>query len=185
VRMRERPIPDMKITSMMQQDHDIRIDEDTELNSNEVSHLEAIWKTVQDSIRKEQIDTELFEEQPSQSHHLYEHWIETQASDYQFEVENPYLQHERPLEEASQLMASGTVATAVLALEAAVQQNLHNSDTWFKLGMAQAENEKEDAAIIALRRAIQLDPNHLPSWMVREREFMLQGSLFKKSVTLL
>lgn len=50
-------------------------------------------------------------------------------------------------------------------MEAAVQRDPSNAHAWFQLGVRQQENERETKAIHALRRALELDPEHLPSWV--------------------
>lgn len=54
---------------------------------------------------------------------------------------------------------------SVLELEAAVQRDPHNAAAWFELGVKQQENEREQKAIHALRRALELDPACLPAWL--------------------
>lgn len=53
----------------------------------------------------------------------------------------------------------------VLQLEATVQREPTNAKAWFDLGVKQQENERESQALLALRRAVELDPVHLPSWL--------------------
>jgi len=36
---------------------------------------------------------------------------------------------------------------------------------WYELGVKQQENEREQKALQALQRAVELDPSHLPSWL--------------------
>jgi peroxin-5 len=50
-------------------------------------------------------------------------------------------------------------------MEAAVQRAPLEAQAWFHLGVKQQENEREGKAIQALRRALELDPSHLPSWL--------------------
>lgn len=50
-------------------------------------------------------------------------------------------------------------------MEAAVQRNRTDAQAWYQLGVKQQENEREQKAITALRRALELDPTHLPSWL--------------------
>ncbi len=50
-------------------------------------------------------------------------------------------------------------------MEAAVQRDPTNAARWYELGVKQQENEREQKAIQALRRAIELDPTHLASWL--------------------
>lgn len=81
--------------------------------------------------------------------------------DYPFEENNPFLFHDRPMEEAVELIAMGTLSDAVLALEAACQKDPDNVQAWFKLGTTQAENEKDELAIRALNKARHLAPTNL------------------------
>ena len=50
-------------------------------------------------------------------------------------------------------------------MEAAVQRSPTDAHAWFQLGVKQQENEREGKAIQALRRALELEPAHLPSWL--------------------
>jgi peroxin-5 len=45
-------------------------------------------------------------------------------------------------------------------MEAAVQREPTNADMWCALGVRQQENEREQKAIQALRRALELQPDH-------------------------
>lgn len=36
---------------------------------------------------------------------------------------------------------------------------------WFELGVKQQENEREQKALQALQRSIDIDPQHLPTWL--------------------
>lgn len=49
---------------------------------------------------------------------------------------------------------------SVLQTEAAVQRDPSNASAWFLLGVKQQENEREDKAIQALNRALELEPTH-------------------------
>ena len=53
----------------------------------------------------------------------------------------------------------------MLELEAAVQRNAADATAWYELGVKQQENEREQQALLALQRAVELDPSHLPSWL--------------------
>lgn len=46
-----------------------------------------------------------------------------------------------------------------------MQRDRTNAHAWFELGVKQQENEREAKAILALKRALSLDPTHLPSWL--------------------
>jgi peroxin-5 len=53
-----------------------------------------------------------------------------------------------------------TVLQNVLEMEAAVQRDPTNPDLWCALGVRQQENEREQKAIQALQRALELQPVH-------------------------
>ncbi|KAJ3340690.1 Peroxisomal membrane signal receptor PTS1 [Entophlyctis luteolus] len=96
-------------------------------------------------------------------------------TEYKFEPNNPFLGRPDALEMGLQILQSpdGSLSQAALAFEAAVQANhANNSDAWMHLGKVQAENEKEDAAIIALQKSVQLNPQNLPALMVRPHLFL-------------
>ncbi|KAJ3111902.1 Peroxisomal membrane signal receptor PTS1 [Physocladia obscura] len=89
-------------------------------------------------------------------------------TEYKFESNNPFLGRIDALEQGLQILASpgGSLSQAALAFEAAVQLNQsNNSDAWMHLGKVQAENEKEDAAIIALHKSVQLNPSNISALM--------------------
>ena len=61
-----------------------------------------------------------------------------------------------PLSHAAQSMAA---PQAVLALEAAVQQQPEDSIAWQTLGQAHADSDDDQQAIASLRRAVSSDPH--------------------------
>jgi peroxin-5 len=65
----------------------------------------------------------------------------------------------------SMLRAHSFLPQSVLELEAAVERNPSNASAWSALGVKQQENEREQKAIQALRRAVDLDASHLPTWV--------------------
>ncbi|EIW63331.1 TPR-like protein, partial [Trametes versicolor FP-101664 SS1] len=86
---------------------------------------------------------------------------------YQFQSNNPYL-HGEASRTRNHVIHGGIPATlyeSVLELEAAVQRDPSNATRWYELGVKQQENEREQKAVRALRRALELDPTHLPSWL--------------------
>lgn len=42
---------------------------------------------------------------------------------------------------------------------------MNDASAWFELGVKQQENEREQHALQALQRAVELDPTHLPTWL--------------------
>ena len=64
-------------------------------------------------------------------------------------------------------------------MEAAVQRNRTDALAWYHLGVKQQENEREQKAITALRRALELDPTPLPSWLALAVSHTNEGSRFQ------
>lgn len=64
----------------------------------------------------------------------------------------------------------------MLESEAAVQRNITAASAWFELGVKQQENEREKKALQALGRAVQLDPNHLASWLALAVSYTNDGN---------
>ncbi|KLO09238.1 TPR-like protein [Schizopora paradoxa] len=86
---------------------------------------------------------------------------------YQFQPHNPYL---HPAASNSRtrhhsLHSEAGFYESVLELEAAVQRDPQSASAWFDLGVKQQENEREPNAILALKRALELEPTHLPAWL--------------------
>ncbi|KAI0028610.1 hypothetical protein K488DRAFT_89580 [Vararia minispora EC-137] len=89
------------------------------------------------------------------------------TSGYSFQTNNPYLLGERSQtnHHSKHGVPSYSFYESVLQLEAAVQREPMDAKAWFDLGVKQQENEREMQALQALRRAVELDPGHLPSWL--------------------
>lgn len=140
------------------------------INFDEHEQLEDLWNTLKDNLTDTE-DVQNILDDPSS-------W-ETEFSDlnavaapqlgpYQFEPNNHYLTHPDPMAEGIRLTEEGgSLSEAALAFEAAVQQDDSNSRAWMMLGNVQAQNEKEEPAIRALERAVQVDANNLDAYMVR------------------
>ena len=85
---------------------------------------------------------------------------------YVFEVNNPLDGASQAYEFGVRVMAEGgNLSTAALAFEVAVQKAPGHVAAWIGLGNAQAQNEKETAAIRALEEALRLEPNNLTALM--------------------
>ncbi|KAL9711601.1 hypothetical protein Ac2012v2_004672 [Leucoagaricus gongylophorus] len=89
-----------------------------------------------------------------------------QVDNYQFQDSNPYLlgDSSRTRHHAMHTGMSPSLES-VLELEAAVQRDMTKARAWYELGVRQQENEREHQALQALKRAVELDPTHLPSWL--------------------
>lgn len=85
---------------------------------------------------------------------------------YLFEQDNFFRDEKNAFEEGVRIMREGgNLSLAALAFESAVQQNPDHTEAWVYLGTAQAQNEKETAAIRALEQALKQDPNNLAALM--------------------
>ena len=85
---------------------------------------------------------------------------------YMFEEDNIFRDEKNAFDEGVRVMKEGgNLSLAALAFEAAVQQDANHVEAWVYLGSAQAQNEKETAAIRALEQALKLDPNNLAALM--------------------
>lgn len=79
----------------------------------------------------------------------------TSISGYNFAQNNPYL---RKQTRTHSFHSPQSTYDSILEKEAAVQQNPLDPKGWLALGIKQQENEREDMAIQALHRALELDP---------------------------
>ncbi|KAH9485130.1 Peroxisomal targeting signal receptor [Psilocybe cubensis] len=88
-------------------------------------------------------------------------------TNYRFQENNPYLLGDSSRTRAHLLHTQGrqSVLESVLELEACVLRNMQDASAWYELGVKQQENEREHKALQALRRAVELDPTHLPAWL--------------------
>uniref|UniRef100_A0A3Q3XJI8 Peroxisomal biogenesis factor 5-like b n=1 Tax=Mola mola TaxID=94237 RepID=A0A3Q3XJI8_MOLML len=84
---------------------------------------------------------------------------------YYFNSKNPYRDWPNAFAESQENAREGDLNAAVLLLEAAILQDPQDSEAWQLLGMTQAENENEQAAIMSLQRCLELRPNNLPALM--------------------
>ncbi|KAK0454986.1 hypothetical protein EV421DRAFT_1896879 [Armillaria borealis] len=106
---------------------------------------------------------------------LQDDWdrLEAEASaikplnNYQFQENNPYFLGDSTRTRNHTLHSDErlSVFESVLELEAAVQRDITNARAWYELGVKQQENEREQKALQALSRAVELDPEHIESWL--------------------
>lgn len=88
------------------------------------------------------------------------------VTQYQFQAHNPYVLGEASRTHNHTMHMEGlNLYEGVLELEAQVQRDPTDALRWYALGVKQQENEREQKAVQALRRALELDPTHLPSWL--------------------
>ncbi|KAG5648593.1 hypothetical protein DXG03_003204 [Asterophora parasitica] len=106
--------------------------------------------------------------------HLQDDWDQFEATttgikqvdNYQFQDHNPYLVGDSSRTHQHAMHTNYmSLSESVLQLEAAVQRDMNNAAAWYELGVKQQENEREQKALQALKRAVELDPSHLPTWL--------------------
>lgn len=88
----------------------------------------------------------------------------TTAEEYHFAIFNPYVSSGDPVSDGVEAADRGDVADAILAYEAAVARDPTDAAVWVTLGLAQAENERDDLAIAAFQRAVEEDPTYRGSY---------------------
>ena len=134
-----------------------------------------------------------------QLHHDWETFEATatgvkRLAEYQFQPRNPYLLGERshnhvmhggPMQRHSfsevgnalslSIKCERSSLQSVLEMEAVVQRDPSNSRAWYELGVKQQENEREQQAISALQRSLELEPTHLASWLALAISYTNEG----------
>lgn len=156
-------------------------DIDRSVNKSETDHFgdfESIWRGIQaeqDANRGMFDDVDEgkwrqhageFSEWDNFDMGLHSNMRDPQLGDYLFEEDNIFDKLSDPFGEGVRIMdEGGNLSLAALAFEAAVQKDPQHIEAWTRLGLAQAQNEKESPAIRALEQAIKLDPGNLDALM--------------------
>ncbi|KAH7137257.1 hypothetical protein B0J13DRAFT_448673 [Dactylonectria estremocensis] len=146
--------------------------------TNEFGDFESIWKGVQaeKEASRSMVNEELFDQFDTEwSNNLMPDFEgmgdwgrlgDPAVENYLFEEDNFFRDEKNAFEEGVRIMKEGgNLSLAALAFESAVQKTPDHVEAWVYLGTAQAQNEKETAAIRALEQALKLDPNNLAALM--------------------
>ncbi|KAI9172093.1 Peroxisomal targeting signal receptor [Paramyrothecium foliicola] len=161
------------------------IDKAMQSETNEFGDFESIWRGIQaetatarslvdDEKLFDQFDTEWNNDLMPDFQGMGEwgRFGDPTVENYMFEDENLFRESDvfkdakDAFNEGVRIMKSGgNLSLAALAFEAAVQREPNHVEAWVYLGSAQAQNEKETAAIRALEQALKLDPNNLDALM--------------------
>uniref|UniRef100_A0A0L8GL28 Uncharacterized protein n=1 Tax=Octopus bimaculoides TaxID=37653 RepID=A0A0L8GL28_OCTBM len=120
-----------------------------EMGSETISD-EQFWENLQK--HWEDVDRNVNEGHPW----LTEYTDSELYQDYKFASENPLLQQKDPFNAGLEKLKKGDIPNAVLLFEAAVQKDASHAEAWQYLGTTQAENEREPAAIAALKNSLSL-----------------------------
>ncbi|WVO12844.1 hypothetical protein L204_100452 [Cryptococcus depauperatus] len=83
---------------------------------------------------------------------------------YLFHAKNPYAANRNEVIHEMLIHDSPTMKS-VLELEARVQEIPTSHEAWYTLGLKQQENEREDQAILALSKVIQIEPTFRPAYL--------------------
>ncbi|KAI1075805.1 TPR-like protein [Whalleya microplaca] len=160
-----------------------------ESETNEFGDFESIWRGIQAerAAAKEGVDEEEWIDQLGNPEWAepFENWDginhsrlmgDPQVENYLFEDDNLFKDTANPFEEGMRIMdEGGNLSLAALAFEAAAQKDPQHIDAWVQLGIAQAQNEKETAAIRALEQAKNLDPNNMTALMTLAVSYTNEG----------
>lgn len=155
------------------------MDKAIQSETHEFGDFESLWKGIQaeaDVASKSMVDETFFDKfdhewskenlPPELSMGDWGRFGSPAVENYLFEEDNIFRTTSNAFEEGVRVMKEGgNLSLAALAFEAAVQHNPEHVEAWVYLGNAQAQNEKETAAIRAMEQATKLDPNNLEALM--------------------
>ena len=100
-------------------------------------------------------------EEDKQGHPWLDEYDSLWKKDYEFVKENPLKDHVNAFDEGLKRLKEGDLANAILLFEAAVLSDPDHVDAWQYLGVTQAQNEQDGAAIAALQKCVSLCPGNL------------------------
>ncbi|ROT35609.1 tetratricopeptide [Sodiomyces alkalinus F11] len=157
--------------------------------TNEFGDFESIWKGIQAETEaaRSMVDDDVFDKfdnndwAPPDFQGLSGDYWGSRLGDpviepYLFEEDNIFGDEKNAFDEGVRIMKEGgNLSLAALAFEAAVQQDPQHVDAWVYLGQAQAQNEKETAALRALEQALKLDPNNQSALMALAVSYTNEG----------
>ncbi|KAI0008918.1 TPR-like protein [Xylariaceae sp. FL0662B] len=160
-----------------------------ESETNEFGDFESIWRGIQAerAAAREGMDEEAWIDQLGNPEwdDRFDNWDglghsrlmgDPQVENYLFEDDNLFKDTANPFQEGMRIMdEGGNLSLAALAFEAAAQKDPKHVEAWVQLGIAQAQNEKETAAIRALEQAKNLDPNNATALMTLAVSYTNEG----------
>lgn len=152
------------------------MDKAMQSETNEFGDFESIWNGIraETAAARSMVDQDEFSDQGWNSDVMHDfqgmgdwgRFSDPFIDKYMFERENMFGDQKNAFEQGVRVMhEGGNLSLAALAFEAAVQHDPAHVEAWVCLGQAQAQNEKETAAIRAMEEALKLDPNNLGALM--------------------
>lgn len=114
-----------------------------------------------DVFQRFQTEWEKLMEGDKEGHPWLDEYSSLRKKGYEFEKDNPLKDHSNAFEEGLKRLKKGDLANAILLFEAAAQTDPDHVESWQYLGMAQAQNEQDGAAIAALQKCVSLSPSNL------------------------
>ncbi|KAI8063841.1 hypothetical protein BC940DRAFT_306524 [Gongronella butleri] len=118
-----------------------------------IAHLKTAQDTDWDAMQK---DWDRYKDDSTMGYRA----ANAEYDNYNFVTNNPYLFDPQQLSSDPQ-----SLSDSILALEARTQLETNNAEAWQQLGLKQQENERDPAAIAALRKAVDLNPGLLDGWL--------------------
>ncbi|XP_075244331.1 uncharacterized protein LOC142338441 isoform X2 [Convolutriloba macropyga] len=106
------------------------------------------------------------------------------ANRYTFQEDNPFEGVDDPLEKGIERLRFGDIPNAVLLLEEAVKHSEDKERAWYYLGVAQTENENDEAAIKALNNALNSNERNLEALMALSASYTNEGDMNRAVETL-
>ncbi|KAK8138364.1 tetratricopeptide [Apiospora sp. TS-2023a] len=159
-----------------------------ESETNEFGDFESIWKGIQaeKAQAKEDLDEDEWVHKYNEEdwqRNFANGWGDSsrlvgdpQIENYLFEEDNLFKDMSNPFDEGMRIIdEGGNLSLAALAFEAAAQKDPSHVEAWVQLGTAQAQNEKETAAIRALEQAKRIDPSNLAALMTLAVSYTNEG----------
>ena len=123
------------------------------------SDTDSAWANLQDNIDQLSTDQSISYDFASQNKFLSAQQAATAAAAAQDALHHESLQD--LFDEAMRMYTEGNIADALLMFEANVQMHTDHDESWRMLGRCHAENDMDKAAIVCLKRALDIDPYNL------------------------
>jgi tetratricopeptide (TPR) repeat protein len=102
-----------------------------------------------------------------------------ESEEYSYRKENPFDEKGNCFELGMKLFADGDIENAICAFESATRELVDDAESWRMLGLCHSEVDDDKQAILALRRAVDLDPYHLEALVALGTSYVNEGDSFR------